>query len=118
MALTKDFIDDFIRVIKTLEAKHGISIQIDKVHYEHSGFTCKLNCQTKVYSPRKERKLFKKYCELANLSPSDLGQTILIQNEKYQIIGIDLEDKDFPIKLKHLGTGNVYNGTRGWLCQK
>ena len=52
------------------------------------------------------------------MSPSDLGQTILIQNEKYQIIGIDLEDKDFPIKLKHLGTGNVYNGTRGWLCQK
>jgi len=119
MPITKEFLksfrEDFAEVVKELEDKYGLVIHLGSISYGFDNFTGKIECQMGANQEEVEKKNFERDCRLVNLIPSDFNRIVTVQGKEYQIVGIDLGKRKYPIKVKEVSTGKSYKCTREWL---
>ena len=103
--ITPQFCDvfrkDFATLVKSLEEKHGVKVELGKITYDPGvNFTAKLT----VSENDADKKLFERYCGLFDLDESDYGAAIIHKGESYTLVGLELKRSKFPIILEHVKT--------------
>jgi len=91
--------------------KHGVDIRIGACSYLDSNATFKVEVATVGSSGivrSKTRTDFERYASMFGLKKSDLGRKITYTGERFEIVGLKVKSRRFPILAKRLSDGRVY----------
>ena len=92
----KEFRADFKDAVKSLEAKYGMIISLDKITYTDVDFTGKLSVKPQDNPYARLEHNFKTMYNLYGLSEDMLGKTFNIQGKLAKFVGIDTKKRNYP----------------------
>jgi len=85
----KQFRKEFKEVVKQLESKFKVTINLGDINYKDNEFTTKLTVTNSTGNMAVDMKnIFDMYCIQKGLKKTDYGKMISINRKKYKIVGI------------------------------
>lgn len=120
-ATLKTFRAKFAELAKSMEQELGLVLTLGTIHYGADNFHVRLEAKESMDGNREDlaEKEFYRDCRLVGLQPSDYLATFTADNgHTYQIVGLDLRKRTYPVILKKLSAGGA--GCRGavaWVQQ-
>jgi len=97
--------EEVSEAIRTVYAKHGLTITSDRASYGEAEF----NISVKAISTKAEdqAKTWAQYAPVYGLPVDGFGQLVTINRQQYVITGLDLNRRGYVVRVKNLGTGKV-----------
>ena len=90
-------------LLKPLEEKFGVKMELGRATYSHNNFTFKLEgsrLDESGSAVTKEAEAFKMLAKMHGLEADDLGKTFKAQGKEFTITGLSTKSSKFPIIAK------------------
>ena len=98
--LLEEFKGDFKKLIKELENKYELVIELGTIHYSSNSFSVKIEAKEGSDKDDVLEREFRTYCYKYGLKPSDYGRQVYVGAKKYTIVGIAPSRSKYPIILE------------------
>lgn len=92
--------------LQDIEKEFGVSMRVGNVSYAELKATFKVEAAVTSVDIRKID--FEKYCALYNLSASDYGRTISVNDSDFVICGLNVKARKLPIIAKKVSDNKEY----------
>jgi hypothetical protein len=92
-----DFKQDFNTVVKTLNEKYGVTIQLGNISYQENKFNGKIEVVNKGATTTIAREEFERSAVYLGLKKSDFGKTFMSNGVLFKISGIKTRNRKYPI---------------------
>lgn len=105
---------DVENALKSVAEKYGIEITAGSISYTNEYCTMKITASVISESGEvltKEKADFKKYAELFDLKPEDLGRTFKLNNSTFEIVGLKPSSRKFPIIGRNVASNKRFKFT-------
>ena len=91
--------DKIEEALQAVAKEYGVAIKRGNGTFEPSNFTMKIECSVVVDGNvvTKEAEHFKRYATFYGMKPEDLGKTIRVGRDIYEITGMRLKAHKYPI---------------------
>lgn len=109
------FRKDFAEAVKGLEGKYGVVLKLGSITYDYDSFHCKLEAKSGASKEDVMKREFERDCGSVGLYPEDYGQTFEQRGVKYEIVGIDLRKRKYPIIVREVATGKTLRCTADYV---
>ena len=116
-ALRQDMND----VLKAVELRYGIKINVGNASFSDNEVTFKTKCNTIGEGGKaqtKEANQWKLYAELNGVGQFSVGDRITIQGQVFSIEGWNTRAKKSPVMIKDIATGKSYKCPKNVLVGK
>ena len=116
-ALRQDMND----VLKAVELRYGIQINVGNASFSDNEVTFKTKCNTIGEGGKaqtKEANQWKMYAELNGVGQFSVGDRITIQGQVFSIEGWNTRAKKSPVMIKDIATGKSYKCPKNVLVGK
>ena len=116
-ALRQDMND----VLKAVELRYGIKINVGNASFSDNEVTFKTKCNTIGEGGKaqtKEANQWKLYAELNGVGQFSVGDRITIQGQVFSIEGWNTRAKKSPVMIKDITTGKSYKCSKNVLVGK
>ena len=116
-ALRQDMND----VLKAVELRYGIKINVGNASFSDNEVTFKTKCNTLGEGGKaqtKEANQWKLYAELNGVGQFSVGDRITIQGQVFSIEGWNTRAKKSPVMIKEVATGKSYKCPKNVLVGK
>lgn len=116
-ALRQDMND----VLKAVELRYGIKINVGNASFSDNEVTFKTKCNTIGEGGKaqtKEANQWKLYAELNGVGQFSVGDRITIQGQVFSIEGWNTRAKKSPVMIKDIATGKSYKCSKNVLVGK
>ena len=106
-----NFRKDFTDVVKILEQKYGLIIELGNIRYSPASFEGKITCKEGASKDDINEQEFKKYCRMYGLDPDDYDRRFTFQGKDYIVVGIRPSKRKYPICCQEVNSGTTYGFT-------
>lgn len=114
--LLQNFRSDFAKAVEELEKQYGLVIKLGNITYGFDSFTGKIEVKEGASKEEVAKKDFEQNCSAVGLYPDDYLMTFTGSNgKKYQIIGVDLKKRKYPIIIRNVDTGETSRCTKNFI---
>ena len=100
---------DIDAALKQVMAKHNIDMSIANISFNAATFTTKLTARVKNTQVANQANSFS--LRRLGLPENAIGRTIIYKGTGYEIVGINMKKRKYPITTKNVATGGNMNFT-------
>lgn len=95
----KEFRKDLDEIIKPLEEKYGVTIDLGSISFSDIEFSTKINVKNNEINGKSvEQYEFEKVCHLYGFKPEDYGKEFKQKDETFKFVGFNINSPKYKYK--------------------